>query len=186
MKITRLKKMTMMAMFSAMAYVVMSYCRIPMFADAPYLQYDPKDIIIVIAAFIAGPFAGILISVVVSLVEMLTVSETGPIGMIMNVIATVCFVWPAAMIYKKRKTFIAAVIGLAISVVAMTAAMLLWNYLITPFYQGVDRAVIKQMLIPIFLPFNLIKAGINMGITLVLYKPVILALRKSGLFTEQN
>lgn len=64
---------------------------------------------------------------------------------------------------------------------SMTGAMLLWNYFVTPLYMGVGRQEIAGMLLPIFLPFNLIKGGLNMAVTLLLYKPVVGALRKAGL-----
>jgi hypothetical protein len=63
----------------------------------------------------------------------------------------------------------------------MAVAMLLWNYIITPFYMGVPRATVAGMLMTVFLPFNLIKGGINAGLTLLLYKPVVGALRKAHL-----
>lgn len=37
------------------------------------------------------------------------------------------------------------------------------------------------MLASVFLPFNLIKGGINAALTLLLYKPIVGALRKAGL-----
>ena len=37
------------------------------------------------------------------------------------------------------------------------------------------------MLMTVFLPFNLVKGGINAGLTLLLYKPVVNALRAAGL-----
>ena len=63
----------------------------------------------------------------------------------------------------------------------MVAAMLLWNYIITPFYMGVPRETVAGMLMSVFLPFNLVKGGINAALTLLLYKPVVGALRKAGL-----
>ena len=63
----------------------------------------------------------------------------------------------------------------------MTAVMLLWNYAITPMYMNVPREMIKGMLLPGFMPFNLIKGGINAVITLMLYKPLISALRGAKL-----
>ena len=42
------------------------------------------------------------------------------------------------------------------------------------------------MLPTVFLPFNLVKGGLNMGLTLVLYKPVVTALRKAGLAPESQ
>ena len=66
----------------------------------------------------------------------------------------------------------------------MVAAMMLWNYLITPLYMtGTSRSDIAGMLVPVFLPFNLIKAGLNSSITLLLYKPLVNGLRKAGLVT---
>ena len=62
----------------------------------------------------------------------------------------------------------------------MTSVMLIWNYLITPFYMGYPREAVAELLLPAFLPFNLIKSGLNAAFTFLLYKPVITALRKSG------
>jgi riboflavin transporter FmnP len=59
--------------------------------------------------------------------------------------------------------------------------MILWNYLITPMYMGVPREAVVEMLVPVFLPFNLIKGGANAALTLLLYKPVIYALKRMKL-----
>ena len=37
-----------------------------------------------------------------------------------------------------------------------------------------------QLVLPAFLPFNLLKSGLNAAFTFLLYKPVVTALRKSG------
>ena len=60
--------------------------------------------------------------------------------------------------------------------------MLLWNYLITPLYMAnTSRQDVANMLVPVFLPFNVLKAGLNTAITLFLYKPLVTALRKARL-----
>ena len=65
--------------------------------------------------------------------------------------------------------------------------MVLWNYLITPLYMtGFSRSDIAAMLVPIFLPFNLVKGGLNMALILVLYKPIVTALRKARLVPESQ
>ena len=105
-----------------------------------------------------------MISIVVALVEMLTVSDTGPIGFLMNVLATCAFSCTAAFVYKKMHTKKGAVIGLTLGVICLTAVMLLWNYLITPF-TGMDRGnVVVAMLITMILPFNVVKGGLNMAL----------------------
>ena len=73
-------------------------------------------------------------------------------------------------------------LGLTAGSALMIGAMLLWNYLITPLYMtGTSRADIAAMLIPVFLPFNALKAGLNSAFVLALYKPLVGALRKAGL-----
>ena len=185
MKLT-VKKITTLAMLAAMAYIVMAFIRIPIMPAAPFLEYDPKDIFFVIAGFLFGPLESFVIIVLVCLIEMVTVSTSGPIGLLMNVIASVCFVIPAALIYKKKKTLPFAVIGLAAGVLCMTGSMVLWNWLISPLYMGVPQEVIVPMLPTVFAPFNLIKAGINMGLTLMIYKPISTILRKSGILEEKS
>ena len=115
---------------------------------------------------------------------MFSVSGTGWIGMLMNLISSVSLACTASYIYKKRHTMSGAIIGLASGVLIATLMMALWNYIVTPLYQGIDRSLVATMLLPIFVPFNLIKGVLNASITLLIYKPLITALRKSRLLPE--
>ena len=122
-----------------------------------------------------------MISLVVSIIEMFTVSETGIIGAIMNLLSTCSFACLASVIYKKKHSIKGAVIGLVSGIALMVVVMLAWNYLLTPIYMGYPREAVAAMLLPVFLPFNLVKGGLNAGITLLIYKPVVMTLRKAGL-----
>lgn len=126
------------------------------------------------------------IAYVVAVVEMFTFSDTGIIGCIMNVLATSAFCCTASFIYKKVHTKKGAVIGLTVGTLALTVVMLLWNYLITPIYMGMPREVVAAMLPTVFLPFNLVKGGLNMAVILLLYKPVVTALRKARLVPQSQ
>lgn len=172
------KQLATLAILAAIAYVIMVVGRIPIVL---FLKYDPKDVIIAISGFIYGPFSAFAISVVVSFIEMVTVSDTGPWGLLMNILSTCAFVCPAAFIYKRRHTIKGAVLGLVVGGVLVIVVMMLWNYLVTPFYMGVPREKVAELLIPAFLPFNALKAGLNGTITVLLYKPVVTALRKAKL-----
>ncbi len=175
---SKMKKLTTLAMLSAIAYVVMAVGRIPVVL---FLKYDPKDVIITIGGFIFGPLSAFAISLLVSLIEMFTVSDTGFIGFVMNVISTCSFACTAAYIYERKRTLKGAIIGLISGVLLMTGVMLLWNYLITPIYLGYPREAVAKMLIPAFLPFNLLKGGLNAALTMLLYKPLVNSLRRSNL-----
>ena len=45
---------------------------------------------------------------------------------------------------------------------------------------GYPREAVAELLLPAFLPFNLLKGGLNTVITLLIYKPIVTALRKAG------
>ena len=182
---TNVRTLTSMAMLTALAYVVMLLSKmLPQVQH--FLQMDLKDTIICIGGFLFGPLSAAVISIVVAVVEMFTWSDTGIIGCIMNVLATCAFCCTATFVYKKLHTRKGAVIGLALGTVCLTVVMLLWNYLITPIYMEMDRAVVAAMLPTVFLPFNLVKGGLNMALILLIYKPVVTALRKARLVPESQ
>ena len=112
---------------------------------------------------------------------MFTVGQSGIVGFIMNFLASAAFICPAALIYRKRRTIGGAVAGLFCGVVLMTITMLMWNWLITPFYQKIPRETVETMLLPVFLPFNLVKGALNTGLTVLLYQPINNALRRMHL-----
>ena len=175
-------------MLCAISYVVMFLSK-TIFAPltvAGFLTFDMKDVIIAIGGFLYGPLNALCISLVTSVIEMFTVSDTGPIGLLMNVLSTIAFACPAAFIYKRRQKLSGAVAGLLAGGVMMTGVMLLWNYLITPLYMNVPRDVVVAMLPTAFLPFNLVKALMNGALTMLLYKPVVTALRKARLVPEHE
>lgn len=176
------QRLTVLAMLTALAYASVWFSSIifPVKIQG-MLSLEPKDCILAIGAFLYGPTAGVLVSVVVSLLEYVTFSTTGWIGLVMNILSSVMFICPAAWIYKRRHTLQGALIGLITGTLLMTAGMLLWNYLITPLYMEVERSMVVAMLIPVFLPFNLLKGGMNAALTMVLYKAVAQMLRKSKL-----
>ena len=176
------------AMLCAVAYVVMYLSKsiFSFMSVAGFLKFDLKDVVIAIGGFLFGPLNVLCVSLVVSLIEMITVSTTGPWGLLMNVISTCTFLCPAAYLYKRNRTFKWAILGLTFGVLFMTASMMLWNYLVTPIYQGMPRAAIAEMLLPVFLPFNLTKGLMNGALTMFLYKPVVVALRKARLIPESS
>ena len=140
------KTMVSIAMLTGIAYIVMLLSKL--MPSVMFLDFDFKDVVVCIGGFTFGPFAAAIISILVAFIEMHTISHTGPIGFIMNV---------------------------------LVAVMLLWNYLITPLYMtGYSRADVAGLLPTLFLPFNLAKGGMNMAATLLLYPPVVSAMRRAG------
>ncbi|RHR09121.1 ECF transporter S component [Pseudoflavonifractor sp. AF19-9AC] len=171
--------MVSMAMLTAIAYIVMLMSKL--MPSVMFLDFDFKDVVICIAGFTFGPLSAAIISILVAFIEMISISTTGIIGFIMNALATCAFCCTASFVYKKMHTKKGAVLGLSLGVVCLVVVMLLWNYLITPMYMvGFSRADVAALLPTLFLPFNLAKGGMNMAATLLLYAPVVTALRKAG------
>lgn len=176
-----IRKLATLAMLAALAYVVMLVLRVPIMPSAPFLKYDAKDVILCVAGFLYGPIEGAVLSLIVATLEMVTVGTTGPWGLLMNFLASAAFVCTASLVYRWKHTLPGAILGLACGMVMMTGSMLLWNWLVTPIYQGMPRQAVAEMLVPVFLPFNLMKSGLNTILTLLVYKPVTKALRLAKL-----
>lgn len=180
---SKIFKLVLAALFSALAFLAVFFFRVPVVL---FLKYEFKDAIIALEALILGPAYAIITSLVVSLIEMVTISGTGPIGALMNVLSTVTYILPVALLYRRNKSLKTAVTGLVLGALIMTACMLLWNYLITPWYMETPREVVAGMLLPYFLPFNLLKGILNTAVTLLLYKPIMNVLRRMSLVPKSE
>lgn len=170
------------ALFCALAYVAMLLIHFPV----SFLTLDPKDAIITLCGLCFGPISALVSSLVVALLEMVTVSTTGPYGLLMNFAGTAAFSVTVSLIYKWRKNLAGAILGLASGIVAMTAVMLALNLLVTPRYLHVETAVVRDMIPTLLLPFNLVKATFNAALVLLLYKPVSAALQRVGFLPKSD
>ena len=173
-----------MAVLVALSIALVWLVHFPIFPSAAFLEYDPADIPILVGAFAFGPVAGMVITVVASLIQGVTVSaQSGPYGIIMHVIATGTYVLTAGTIYKMKKGpasaadavesssgTAGAILAVVVGTLAMALVMCIANLIITPIFMGAPRAAVQAMLLPVILPFNLIKAGVNGAITVLLYK----------------
>lgn len=184
----KLRRIAALGMLTALSFAAVLLGKLvpPIMPAAPFLSYEPKDVIITVGGMLFGPIEAFGVTLAVSIIEMVTVSGTGPVGMLMNLISSCAFACTASVIYKKNRKLSGAVLGLISGVAVMSVVMVLWNYLITPLYMGVERTVIKAMLLSAFLPFNLIKGSANAGLTMLLYKPIVTALRASHFAKEKE
>lgn len=172
----RIRKLVTIAMLCALAYVA----TLVFHFKVGFLTFDVKDAIIALCSLLYGPIYGASSAVLVALLEFISISDTGVYGLVMNVLSSASFAVTVGLIYKYKRSFCGAILGVCSAVVAMTAVMLLANYFITPYYMGVDRSVVVDLLPKLLLPFNLCKGVLNAAIMLLLYKPITTALRRVG------
>lgn len=167
------RQMVSMAMLGAISIVLVAAVHFPLIPAAAFLEYDPADIPILIGAFAFGPVAGLLMTIVVSFIQGITVSaQSGIIGIVMHILATGSCVLVAGGIYSRNKTRKTAVIALVCGALVQTLAMIVMNMIFTPLFMGAPLEVVMSMMVPAIIPFNLLKAGINCTITFFLYKSI--------------
>ena len=177
----RLLRLVMVAVLSALAVALVYMIHLPIIPSLPFLEYDPADIPIFIVTILFGWQWGMLMTVVVSIVQGLTVSaQSGVIGIIMHIFATGSFVLVSGIVdrmlcgaYRRgsvgfeRRT-LPLVISFVFGLVAMLAAMMAWNYIFTPIFLGTDREAIIPAL-PLILLFNFIKGGLNASVAIAVF-----------------
>lgn len=168
--------MVAIGVFCALAYV----CTVVFHFKVAFLSFDFKDAVMTIGAMYFGPVAGFSMALIVSFLELITISTTELYGFAMNLLSSATFVCVGTFIYKFRHTMGGAVVGMAASVASMTAVMMAANVVITPFYMHCTTDEVIALIPTLLFPFNLTKAVLNAAIVFLLYKPISTALKSAG------
>lgn len=173
------RKMVTMGFLSALSLVLMLIIRFPIIPGVPYLEYEPADVPILIGTMIYGPISGLIITLVVSVIQAFTVSAaSGWVGGVMHLLATGGMVLVTGLIYKKLPTLKGTIIALVAGCLTMTLIMIPANLFFTVVFFNTPYEVVKGMLVPAIIPFNLIKSGANSVLTLLIFKSLEKYLRK--------
>lgn len=166
-------KLVRIAVLSALSIVLVMLIRFPIIPSAPFLEYEPGDVPMLVAAFMYGPLAGFVMTVVVSTIQAFTVSAaSGWVGLVMHVISTGIFVIVSGTIYKKFHTFKGAFAALAAGSISMVLIMIPSNLFFSVRFYGIPYDAVMAMLPTAILPFNLIKSLANSLIVILVYKPL--------------
>lgn len=166
-----------MAVFAALAFAAMFVFRF----NVTFLTFDLKDAVITISGLLLGPLAAATVSLLVAVLEFITISDTGWYGFLMNFASSATFSVVCAVVYRNHKKLSGAIISLVTGVVALVAVMLTLNLVVTPFYMGAPRSAVIDMIPTLLLPFNLVKGLVNASMVLILYKPVCRAMQAAKL-----
>ena len=183
MKKENLKRIVLTALFAAIAFLFTFIFKF----KVSFLTFDLKDAVIAILSLVLGPLYGVLAVGIVAFLEFISISDTGPYGLIMNFISSATFSFAIGLIYKYKRTFAGAILAAVAAAFTTTAVMMVANYFITPLYMtGVSRSDVVALIPKLLLPFNLAKTTINSAATILIYKPVTSALRKVGLLNKKE
>lgn len=163
------RQLVTMALMCAIG-VLLSFIEFPLLPGVTWLKYDASAMPAMVCGFAFGPAAGLSVGVVGAVIHGILMADFT--GALMNILVVAGFVLPAALVYRRSRTFRSGVVGLVLSVIAATLMAILGNLLVTPAWLGVPLDAVVAMILPILTPFNLAKGALNAVLTLVVYKSV--------------
>ena len=186
MKRFNVRKLTVTAMLSAVATVLMFFSfNVPLMPS--FIKLDLSELPALIASFSMGPVAGAVVCLVKNLVN-LFFSTTGGVGELSNFLLGCCLVVPAGIVYQRKQNLAGAVIGSISGSAAMAVLSVFTNYFVvypiyTAFlpmetimgmYQAINPNVetLWQALLLFNMPFTFIKGLCSVVITLLIYKGI--------------
>lgn len=163
------RQLVTMALMCAIG-VLLSFVEFPLLPGVTWLKYDASAMPAMVCGFAFGPAAGLAVGYVGAIIHGILMADFS--GAIMNILVVTGFILPAALVYRRSRTFKSGVVGLVLSAITATVMAILGNLVITPMWLGVPLDAVVAMILPILTPFNLIKAGINAVLTLIVYKSI--------------
>lgn len=199
---TKTMKLTYVAVFSAIATVLM-YFEFPIPLMPPFLKIDVSGAVILIGAFIFGIGPAITMAAIKDLIHV-TQTQTAGSGELQDFILTCTLIILAVSIYRLHRSKKGALIGCAVGSVAMSIMAMITNKLIIlPFYvkgMGMNLDMIFDMckaanpavdgmsayLFLAVFPFTMIKGIILTTITMLVYKRLWSFIEEKHLHAHNN
>lgn len=179
------RNVTVMAMFGALAAVLMIF-EVPLPFIAPsFYGMDISEVPVLVGTFALGPVAGVVMELVKLILKP---TSTGFVGEFANFCVGCSLALPAGFIYRLNKTKKGAVIGMAAGTVIMTIVAVILNAVVMlPFYShfmpldtiiaagaAINPAIrnVWTFVILAVGPFNILKGVIVSLLTALVYKRV--------------
>ena len=191
MKTDTTHNLTVAAMLSAVAFILMFIeFPIPMLIPA-FIKMDFSDLPALLGAFALGPVYGVIISFMKNLLHIVIKgTSTACVGELSNFILGAIFSAVAGYLYKHHKSRKTAIIGAVAGAVAMGVLSVPSNYFVVypayvQFYHmpleailGMYQAILPsadsliKCLIIFNLPFTLVKGLLDAVLCMLIYKPL--------------
>ena len=184
------------AIFACMAGILMTL-EIPLFFAPAFYKLDFSELPVLICTFYLGPTAGVVCELVKILVKLLIKGTSSAfVGELANFIVGCSFILPASVFYHSRPGKKAALVGMAVGTLVLTAFGSFFNafYLIPKFAElygmppetivamgtKVNASItdVKTLVFFAVVPFNLLKGCAVSTVTFLLYKRISPILHK--------
>lgn len=177
---TRTQVMTRVALLSAMATMLMIVISLPLMPAAPFLKYEPSDVMSILAAVTLGPWYGVL-TALLKVVLAFLIKGGNPVSYLMNVAATGSLVLVIGYVFQAWPNSRGLLAGGIVGAVLMAALMVPLNLFVVPWLHGIPAETVRSMILPVYIPFNLLKGLISTGLGVLLYGALGSVLKPAGL-----
>ena len=167
------RRIAVTALFCALSLIT-SFIEIPIFPPAPWLEYDPSCVVALVAGLAFGPATGTIVVVLSWLVHL--VFQFSPWGVLMAIAANVSLVVPCSLTARKVSGRRGLACGMGVGAAVSLVVCIVMNLFVTPLYTAVTMEAVVAMILPILLPFNLLKLVLNCALTALVQGPVSKAL----------
>ena len=167
----QLRHLATMAVLTATSIVLFLVFRTPIFPAVPFMVYEAADVGLLVAGFALGPWAGLVCTAVVCVLQAPLHPEGGWFGAVMHFISSGALVGVSSIIYSRFKSRTGAYWALLAGTAAMVGVMIPANLILTPRFYHIPAGAVVGLLGWI-VAFNAVKAGINAAITAAIYKPL--------------
>lgn len=176
------------ALFSAIAFII-ALVSFPVIFLPSFYKLDLSESITLIAGFSLGPLGGFLTELIKTILRViLKGSLTAGIGELANFMIGIALIVPAAVIYKKKRTFKGAILGMILGTLCFVAASVILNYFVLfPLYMkvfdisgaqfinmaravGLNMQDMKSIILFATIPFNILKSVLSCLLAVLLYK----------------
>jgi len=157
------RRLVQAGLLTAFGVVLEVFFAFSIFPPAPYLRYAPGDIPLLWVGYAFGPLWGVIsVAVKAVLYTLMRGGDGGGWGTLMHFLASSAFVVVFSLFARqKSKSPIPTLLGLALGTLARVGIMVPANLLITPIYLKTTLEAVKELIIPIIIPFNLLHSGVN-------------------------
>ena len=173
-----IRLVVLIGVMAAAAFILMVTVQVPVLPGAPYLRYNPSDVVALLMASVAGPLPGVAVVVLKDVLYLFLRARSffGPLG---DLIAVATFVGVTGWVYRRRPQPSVAwfVASCGLGAVARILVMIPTNFLLLNWQFGMPPAKVVALVWSVIIPFNALASVINTALSAAL----LLAIKRRGL-----
>ncbi len=160
------------SMFIVISLILGFFGRLSIFPVFPFLKLSFADIPVFLATLVSGIPSGILVLLISSGLRTIMFSSAGWLGFIMRANSIIMVVFIGLFYYKNSIKKIYKILWLSLGILICLTVKLIFNYFVWIGFFSVSRDLLDSLMLPMIIPYNLLKLIVTVGATFYLENPV--------------